>query len=182
MTIFPTHKTEFKTNLSRQEVIDRLECNDFYFPGAHYELKKYTGYHELITVNENKPSSNKTFRSKIVINPEAKGSTVKLSFYPDDGQNIMNIMVLVILLVIQAVLIIASVNKGFLSTAIFIPAITAPAYYIIQLIFFSVMAITLRKQIEEHIEAEKTEIPIEETSKLQQWYEKDREPFKFRNK
>ena len=174
MTIFSTHKTELKTKLPRQEVINRLECNDFYNPAASYELKKHTGFFELITVNKNKPPKDKTFRAKVVINPEREGSTVKLSFYPDEGNVIMNAIVLVILLVIQAVLIITSVNNAFFSPAVFIPVIIAPVYYLLQSISFSFMVVTLRKQIEETIEAEIHEITEEEMSKLQRWYEKKR--------
>ena len=172
MTIFPTHKTELKTKFSRQEIINRLECNDFYYPAASYELRKHAGYFELITIYENKPPTDNPFRAKVIINPEKTGSTVRLSFYPDEGYVIMNAIVLIILLVIQAVLIITSVSNAFLSPAVFIPIIIAPIYYLMQLIFFSVSVISLRKQIEEAVEAEIHEITENEMSRLQKWYER----------
>lgn len=183
MTIFPTRKAKYKTALSKDEVINRLEFNDFYLPNGDYELRKHNGYFVLMSVSRNNhPPKANTFRAKFIVNAEEKGSTIKLSFYPDEAQAYVHLTVLIILLIIQAVLIITAINNSFLSPAIFVPIITAPIYYLLQAISFSVLAITLEKQIAEAIEAEIHEITEEEMSKLQKWYEKERDPFKFRNK
>lgn len=175
MTIFPTHKTELKTKLSRQEVIDRLEFNNFYYPNVDYELRKYPGYFILMSVYRNgKPPKSNEFRAKIVINPEEKGSTVTLKFYPEESRAIWDLVILIILMIIQVVLIITAINNSSLSLGVFAPIIIAPIYYILQTIFFSVLAITLKKQIEEALEAEIHEVTEDEMSKLQKWYEKKR--------
>lgn len=52
MTIFPTHKTEYKTKLPRHEVINRLEHNDFYVIGFDYKLVNADNGHTLKPIRE----------------------------------------------------------------------------------------------------------------------------------
>ncbi len=175
MTIFPTHKTELKTKLSRQEVIDRLEFNNFYYPNTDYVLKKLPGHFMLMSVHHYDPPTNaNTFRAKIVINPEKNGSTVRISYYPDERDVIKYITLFSIMMIVQVILIIVAIQKSFMMLAVFTPLIFAPILYLATLIFFSVLAVTLEKQIEEAIEAEIHEVTEDEMSKLQKWYEKKR--------
>ena len=175
MTIFPTRKTELKTKLSKQEAIERLEFNKFYHPNTDYELRKFSDHFMLVSVNRiNHPPKANTFRAKTIINQKEQGSTVTLRYYPDEGRVGIDLTVLIILIVIQIILIITAVLNSYLSLAVFIPIIIATIYYLIQLILFSVLAISLEKQIEEAIEAEIHEVTEDEMSKLQKWYEKKR--------
>lgn len=175
MTIFPTHKTEYKTALPKDEVINRLEYNDFYAPNCDFELRKHNGYFTLLVINrDTHPPKANPFRAKVVINAEEKGSTVKLSFYPHETRTSGTLADLIILLILQIMLIITAINNSFFIPAIFTPIIVAPIYYLVNLILFSVGAITLEKQIAECIEAEIHEVTEDEMSKLQKWYEKKR--------
>ena len=181
MTIFPTHKTELKTKLPRHDVLKRLVHNDFYAWGFNYKLDKIKQNYILKPVR--KPLGPRNAGVPVIrinIIPQTDGTDVKLSFTPFTGVSIFLMVWLSMALAMQ-ILIIAMITVPYSFTIIqLLPTFIAGIFYLIFLIIFSVEVISIRKQIEEHIEAEPEE--VKEPSKLQDWYEKDREPFKFRNK
>lgn len=183
MTIFPTHKTELKTKLPRHEVLKRLVHNDFYVWGFDYNLDKIK--HDYILKPVRKPLGPRNSGVPVIklnITPQKDGTGINLSFSPFTFVSIFLIIWLSMALVMQILLIcMITIPYGFILTHL-LPTFIGGLFYLISLIIFSVEVISIRKQIEEHIEAESIETPEEEISKLQKWYEKDREPFKFRNK
>ena len=181
MTIFPTHKTELKTKLPRHEVLKRLVHNDFYAWGFNYKLDKIK--HDYILKPVRQPLGPRNAGEPVIklsITPQKDGTSIDLSFVPFTSVCIFLIIWLSMALVMQILLIcMITIPYGFMLTHL-LPTFMGGLFYLISLIIFSVEVISIRTQIEEHIEAEPEE--EKEPSKLQDWYEKDREPFKFRNK
>ena len=182
MTIFPTHKTELETKLPRQEILERLESNNIYTIGFYYKLKE-TGKDYIL--NPIRKESGRNIFTPVVnvkIAENTSHTAVSLSFQP--------LKVNTIGFLISSLLFFAAsvgfsvfdiVNTGF-SIGNLLTILVGVFVYIFFMLMFSFEVLSIRKQIEEHIEAESIETPEEEMSKLQKWYEKDREPFKFRNK
>ncbi|MBQ7809516.1 MAG: hypothetical protein IJ346_00950 [Clostridia bacterium] len=180
MTIFPTHKTELKTKLTKQEVLNNLEQNNIYTVGFYYELKQTNKSYIL---NPFKKERGRNLFSPVVnvkLSEKPMHTQVNLSFSPLKATStgvLISSLLLFIACIGVAVLDIA--NTGFsVGTLLYLPI--GLLFYIIAMLMFSFEVISIRTQIEEHIEAEPEE--VKEPSKLQDWYEKDREPFKFRNK
>ncbi len=183
MTLFPTHKTELKTKLPRHEVLKRLVHNDFYVAGFFYKLDKIKYDYILKPVRQEfGPRNSGVPIIKINITPQTNGTKVNLSFRPFMVVNIFLLVWLTMALAMQVALIVTSFPQYGFRLGYLLPSFVCSIGYLIALIIFSVEVISIRKQIEEALEAEIHEVTEDEMSKLQQWYEKDREPFKFRNK
>ncbi len=182
MTIFPTHKTELKTKLSRQEILEKLESNNIYTIGFYYKLKE--NGNDYILNPTRKESGHNIFTSVVNVKITEKSSytAVSLRFLPLKA-NTIGFLISSLLFFAASVGITAFniVNKGF-SIGNLLTLLIGLFVYIFFMLMFSFEVLSIKKQIEEHIEAESIETPEEEMSKLQKWYEKDREPFKFRNK
>ncbi len=183
MTIFPTHKTQLKTKLPRHEVLKRLVHNDFYVWGFDYKLDKVKHDYLLKPVRQALGPRNAGVPViKINITPKTNGTGVNLSFKPFTGVSIFLLVWLFMALAMQILIIgMITVPYGFQLTHL-LPTFIGGLGYLMGLIIFSVEVISIRKQIEEHIDAESIETSEEKILKLQSWYEKEREPFKFRNK
>lgn len=182
MTIFPTHKTELKTKLPRQEILERLESNNIYTIGFYYKLKENGKDYILNPIRKERGRNIFTPVVNVKIAENTSHTAVSLSFQP--------LKVNTIGFLISSLLFFAAsvgfsvfdiVNTGF-SIGNLLTILVWVFVYIFFMLMFSFEVLSIRKQIEEHIEAESIETPEEEMSKLQKWYEKDREPFKFRNK
>lgn len=175
MTIFPTHKTELKTKLPRHEVLKRLVHNDFYVAGFDYKLDKINYDYILKPVRQELGPRNAGVPvTKINITPQKDGTSVNLSFHPLMGVNIFLMVWLTMTLAMQVLTIcMITVPYSFTLTHL-LPSFIGAIGYLIALIIFSAEVISIRKQIEECIEAEIHEITEEEMSKLQKWYEKKR--------
>lgn len=183
MTIFPTHKTELKTKLPRHEVLKRLVHNDFYVWGFDYKLDKIKSNYILKPVRQALGPRNAGVPViKINITPKTDGIDVCLSFIPFTAVSIFLLIWLSMAFAMQILIIyMITAPYGFRLTHL-LPTFIVGLGYLIGLIIFSVEVINIRKQIEEHINAESTEISEEKMSKLQSWFEKEREPFNFRHK
>ncbi len=182
MTIFPTHKTELKTTLSKQEVLERLEQNNIYTIGFYYELKEKGTAYILNPVR--KESGRNLFASAVNVKIAEKSphTIINLSFLPLKATNIGVLIISILIFLAFAGLAISDiVNTGF-SISSLIYFFIGLLFYVYCMLMFSFEALSVKKQIEEHIDAESSEISEDEMSKLQKWYEKEREPFKFRNK
>ena len=182
MTIFPTHKTELKTKLSKQEVLERLEKNNIYTIGFYYELKNKGTSYLLNPTRKDHGRNIFATNVNIKISEKIQHTTVDLSFFPLKSTNIgLLIFSLLVFISSVAIGVFEIINTGFsINKLIYIPIVLL--FYVIMMLMFSFEVISIRKQIEEALEAEIHEVTEEEMSKLQKWYEKEREPFKFRNK
>lgn len=180
MTIFPTHKTKLKTKLSRQEILEKLKHNNIYTIGFYYKLKEKGKSYILNPVKKERGRNIFASEVNVKIAEKSQHTIVDLSFSPLKSTNIgILISSLLLFLGCVGVAVFDIVNTGFsVGTLLYLPI--GLIFYIIAMLMFSFEAISIRKQIEEHIEAEPEE--EKEASKLQDWYEKEREPFKFRNK
>jgi len=175
MTIFPTHKTELKTKLPRHEVLKRLVHNDFYVSGFDYKLDKIKSNYILKPVRQALgPRNSGVPIIKINIAPKTDGTGVSLSFIPFTAVSIFLLIWLSMAFAMQILIIcMITVPHGFRLTHL-LPTFIGGIGYLISLIIFSVEVISIRKQIEEAIEAEIHEVTEDEMSKLQKWYEKKR--------
>lgn len=182
MTIFPTHKTELKTKLPHQEVLKRLERNNIYTIGFYYELKENNTSYILNPVRKDRGRNIFASTVNVKISEKNLYTTVNLSFLPLKATNIGVLFLSLLIFVISASISVFNIlNTGF-SIGNLCLLLIGVLFYIFCMLMFSFEVISTKKQIEEHIDAESNEIPEEEKSKLQKWYEKEREPFKFRNK
>lgn len=182
MTIFPTHKTQLKTKLSHKETLERLESNNIYTTGFYYKLKENGKDYILDPIR--KESGRNIFTSVVNVKIAEKTShtIVNLSFQPLKANTIgFLISSLLFFTALVGISVFNIVNTGF-SIGNLLTILEGLFVYIFFMLMFSFEVLSIRKQIEEHIEAENIDTPEEEMSKLQKWYEKDREPFKFRNK
>lgn len=174
MTIFPTHKSELKTKLSRQEILDRLEHNNIYTIGFYYQLETNGKSYLLNLVR--KESGRNIFATTVNVKIAEKTShtIVSLSFLPlkanSIGILIFSLLFIAVTLVISAFDI---VNTGF-SIGNLLTILAGWLLYIFCMLMFSFEVLSIRKQIEEHIEAEIHEVTEDEMSRLQKWYEKKR--------
>jgi len=175
MTIFPTHKTELKTKLPRHEVLKRLVHNDFYVWGFDYKLDKVKHDYLLKPVRQALGPRNAGVPViKLNITPKTDGTSINLSFTPLTGVSIFMLIWLSMALAMQILIIcMITVPYGFRFTHL-LPTFMGGIGYLISLIIFSVEVISIRKQIEETLEAEIHEVTEDEMSKLQKWYEKKR--------
>ena len=180
MTIFPTHKTKLKTELTKQEVLNNLEQNNIYTVGFYYELKQNSKSFILNPVKKERGRNLFAPVINVELSEKSMHTQVNLSFSPLKATSIGVLISSLLLLAISVGIAFFDIaNTGFsVGTLLYLPI--GLIFYIITMLMFSFEAISIRKQIEEHIEAEAEE--EKEPSKLQDWYEKDREPFKFRNK
>ncbi|MDO4420118.1 MAG: hypothetical protein Q4B92_07120 [Ruminococcus sp.] len=182
MTIFPTHKTALKTTLSKQEVLERLEHNNIYTIGFYYELKENgTAY----TLNPVRKESGRNIFASVVnvkITEKSPHTIVNLRFSSLKSTTIGVLISSVLIFFAFAGLAISDIiNTGF-SISSLIYFFIGLLFYVFFMLMFSFEVLSIRKQIEEHVDAESNEISEEEMTKLQKWYEKEREPFKFRNR
>lgn len=178
MTIFPTHKTELKTKLPRHEVIKRLQHNDFYALGYCYELEKNNENYTLTPKRDTTVyrSPNSTTPPIIAMSIEQKSDNAKvaLRFFPLKREIIRALWGLALLLFAQIlVFALYTIHKG-IDFAFFAPIIAGVIVYLLFFLAFSFEVLSIRKQIEEAIEAEIHEVTEDEMSKLQKWYEKKR--------
>lgn len=182
MTLFPTHKTELKTKLPRQEILERLKSNNIYTKGFYYELKENRKDYILNPIR--KGSGRNIFTSVVNIKIAEKTShtIVNLSFQPLKANAIGFLITTLLLFSVSVGLSVFDILKTGFSIGNLLTLMIGLLFYIFCMLMFSFEVLSIRKQIEEHIEAESIDTPEDEMSKLQQWYEKDREPFKFRNK
>lgn len=172
MTIFPTHKTELKTKLPRHEVVKRLEDNDFYVVGYDYKLEKNQIDYTLKPVHEPQGPRNQTAPViKLDIKPNVDYTRVSMSFRPFTAISIIYLVTLIFIFVFQIALAVVGFNYGQFNILYLLPTFITGLVYLISLIIFSVEVISIRKQIEEAIEAEIHEVTEDEMSKLQKWYE-----------
>ena len=182
MTIFPTHKTELKTKLPRQEILERLESNNIYTIGFYYKLKETGKDYILNPIRKERGRNIFTPVVNVKIAEKTSHTAVSLSFQPLKVNTIgFLISSLLFFAASVGISVFDIVNTGF-SIGNLLTILVGVFVYIFFMLMFSFEVLSIRKQIEEHIEAESIETPEEEMSKLQKWYEKDREPFKFRNK
>ncbi len=175
MTIFPTHKTELKTKLPRHEVLKRLVHNDFYVWGFDYKLDKIKFDYILKPVRQAfGPRNAGVPVIRLNITPKTDGTGVSLSFIPFTAVSIFLLIWLSMAFVMQILIVcMITVPYGFRLTHL-LPTFMGGIGYLISLIIFSVEVISIRKQIEEAVEAEIHEATEDEMSKLQKWYEKKR--------
>ena len=178
MTIFPTHKTELKTKLPRYEVINRLENNDFYALGYCYELEKGNADYSLIPKRDNivyrSPKSSSPPIVALSIEQKSDNTNVALKFSPLKKEIIRAFWGFALLLLAQIfVFALYTVHNG-IDFAFFVPIIAGAIGYLLFFLAFSFEVLSIRKQIEEAIEAEIHEVTEDEMSKLQKWYEKKR--------
>lgn len=182
MTIFPTHKTELKTKLPRQETLEKLESNNIYTIGFYYELKENGKDYILNPIRTNRGRNIFTSVVNVKIAEKTSHTAVSLSFQPLKVNTIgFLISSLLFFAASVGISVFDIVNTGF-SIGNLLTILIGLLFYICCMLMFSFEVLSIRKQIEELIEAESIDTPEEEMSKLQKWYEKDREPFKFRNK
>ena len=174
MTIFPTHKTELKTKLPRHEVVKRLEDNDIYTVGFKYVLKENGISYRLEPKRKDRGRNILAPIIDVKISEKLPDTFITLSFYPLKATNIG---LMIISLIFFAISIGAAtfeiINTGFSTSKLFYIPICL-LFYTIVMLMLSFEVISIRKQIEETVEAEIHEVTEEEMSKLQKWYEKKR--------
>lgn len=182
MTIFPTHKTELQTKLPRQETLEKLESNNIYTIGFYYELKENGKDYILNPIRTNRGRNIFTSVVNVKIAEKTSHTAVSLSFQPLKVNTVgFLIFSLLFFAASVGISVFDIVNTGF-SIGNLLTILVGVFVCIFFMLMFSFEVLSIRKQIEELIEAESIDTPEEEMSKLQKWYEKDREPFKFRNK
>mgnify|MGYP003290814777 CR=1 FL=1 len=183
MTIFPTHKTQLKTKLSRQEILENFEHNNIYTLGFYYELKENGKSYILNPVRKENSRQNFAPIVNLKITEKYPYTNVSLSFLPIKTTGIMSLIFSIAFLVASAGFATHDfINSGFSLGSLLLYISIGLSYYIISFLKFSFEVLSIKKQIEEHINAGNTEISEEKMSKLQSWYEKERDPFKFKNK
>ena len=175
MTIFPTHKTELKTKLPRHEVLKRLEDNDFYVVGYDYKLEKNQNGYTLKPVHEPQgPRNDSVPVITLDVRPNVDYTHISMSFRPFTAISVIYLVTLIFIFAFQIALSVVGFNYGQFNILYLLPTFITGLVYLINLIIFSVEVISMRKQIEETIEAEIHEVTEDEMSKLQKWYEKKR--------
>ena len=175
MTIFPTHKTRLKTKLPRHEVLRKLENNDFYALGYDYKLEKTDSQFTLNPYRDTTiyRSINSSSPPIIAMSVEQKSdiTEINLRFFPLKREIIRTSLAVALVFLIQLVILIICITQQCINYTTFIPSLAGIMVYLFCFIIFSVEVISIRKQIEEHIEAEIQEVNEDEMSKLQKWYE-----------
>ncbi len=175
MTIFPTHKTKLKTKLPRHEVLNRLVHNDFYVWGFDYKLDKIKYDYFLKPVRQELgPRNSGVPVIKINLTPQTDGTKLNLSFRPITAVSIIFLIWLTMAFAMQIAFIATTIGEVGFSLVHLLPTLMGLVAYLVGLIIFSVEVISIRKQIEEALEAEIHEVTDGEKSKLQKWYEKKR--------
>lgn len=175
ITVFPTHKTELKTKLPRHEVLKRLETNDFYVVGYDYKLVKNHDDYTLKPVHEPQgPRNDSVPVIMLDVKPSGDYTHIFMSFRPFTAVSIIFLVILLSLFAFQVALTVIGVNAQQFNILYLLPTFITGLVYLISLIIFSLEVISIRKQIEELLEAEIHEVTEDEMSKLQKWYEKKR--------
>lgn len=154
MTIFPTHKTKLKTDLSKQEVLEKLECNNIYTIGFYYELKENgTAY----TLNPVRKNSGRNLFAPVIdlkIIEKQPHSIVNLSFSSLKSSSTGVLIVSVLVFIAFAGLAVADiVNKGFTTGSLIYFPIGLLFYVFCMLMFFFEVR-SIKTQLKEHLNAE----------------------------
>ncbi len=176
MTIFSTHKTDYETKLSKNEVVERLKNNDFYVPSFKYQLQEEDDSYTLYPLCESKWVKNSFIPVLSVSVSENNNETTKVStkYEPLKSSVVVFIAILGFALLMQIVTAVVGAITGGLGLVHFVPAALMCFGYLLFMAAFSLQVNHIRIQLEETIEAEIHEITEEEMSKLQRWYEKKR--------
>ena len=169
MTIFPTHKTELKTDLSKQEVLETLEHNNIYTPGFYYKLKENgTTYTKdelaeisaTYTLNPVRKNSGRNLFAPVIdlkIIEKTPHTIVNLSFSSLKSTNLGVLISSILIFIAFAGLAVSDiVNTGFsIGSLIFFPI--GLLFYVFCVLMFSFEVRSINKQIEEHINAKPDE-------------------------